>query len=82
MIAKHSIRILSAAAIIAMGACAHRGETWSKPGVVNQQQYKLDVYDCERDAGIPGIYFPWLFPQSESLFRQCMERQGYSKVSN
>jgi hypothetical protein len=78
MAAKRPIGILSVVAIMALGACSHLGENWSKPGV-GDRQYKLDVYACERDAGIPGIYLPWLFPQSASLFRRCMVAHGYTK---
>jgi hypothetical protein len=62
--------------LAALTACSH----WTKPGVADEQQRRLDAYACARDAGLVGVALA--LPESEALFGQCMTAQGYMKRSD
>jgi hypothetical protein len=72
------IRVFGMAAIIALAGCSHLGGSWTKPGASDKQR-GLDAYACGREAGLVGMAFG--NPQSDVLFRQCMEARGYAKFS-
>ena len=54
--------------------------SWTKPGVADERQRRLDAYACARDAGLVGMAIG-LSPSNER-FDDCMQARGYARTSD
>ena len=65
---------LAVAGCLSLSPTWARG-SWTKPGVVRDQQ-RRDEYECERRATVP--HRPKRDPSS--VYAQCMSERGYERV--
>ena len=61
---------------VGLAGCSH----WTKPGVSDEGQRRLDAYACARDAGLVGLAFG--MTPSDEHFDQCMAARGYMRTSS
>lgn len=62
----------------ALAGCATSGDTWTKPGVTEQERGR-DTMDCLTEAKrvTPGVGGPGE-PINQDRYRRCMTGRGYT----
>ena len=74
------LTLLLLGSIVIVAGCASRQVNWVKDGG-SQQEFRKDIYECERDMRQSGNFGSGLMAQAraDEFMKSCMRARGYSE---